>query len=60
MLKCAHNHNIVTNIYSIAVVEGALNINMLIDSTGDIMKLWVEYFKLAPGWLYNLRNYAVE
>jgi hypothetical protein len=33
---------------------------MLIDSISDIMKVWVEYFKLAPGWLYNLRNHAIE
>jgi hypothetical protein len=60
MLKYAYNFEIVENIHQIAITEGALNINMLMDSISDIMKVWVEYFKLAPGWLYNLRNHAVE
>jgi hypothetical protein len=60
MLKYAYNFEIVENIHQIAIIEGALNINMLMDSISDIMKVWVEYFKLAPGWLYNLRNHAVE
>jgi hypothetical protein len=60
LLKHAANHDIIENINEIAIGEAALDINMLMDTTSDVMKVWVEYLKLAPGWLYNLRNHAAE
>ncbi|EDU47586.1 predicted protein [Pyrenophora tritici-repentis Pt-1C-BFP] len=40
--------------------DGAMDINLLMQPSGDILKLWTQHFKQPPGWFFTLQNTAKE
>ncbi|KAF2823607.1 hypothetical protein CC86DRAFT_447920 [Ophiobolus disseminans] len=59
-LKHPLDSDAVTNMFNIVCVDGAMDLNMIIGGSGDVLKLWVNHFNLPPGWLFTLQHHALE
>ncbi|KAI1519136.1 hypothetical protein Ptr86124_002267 [Pyrenophora tritici-repentis] len=50
----------INELYKTLVIDGAMDINLLMQPSGDILKLWTQHFKQPPGWFFTLQNTAKE
>ncbi|EDU51045.1 predicted protein [Pyrenophora tritici-repentis Pt-1C-BFP] len=50
----------INELYKTLVIDGAMDINLLMQPSGDILKLWTQHFKQPPGWFFMLQNTAKE
>ncbi|KAG9388920.1 hypothetical protein A1F94_001813 [Pyrenophora tritici-repentis] len=48
----------INELYKTLVIDGAMDINLLMQPSGDILKLWTQHFKQPPGWFFTLQNTA--
>jgi hypothetical protein len=52
------HYKTIDKIFNTVILEGCMDINSLMDETGPLMSLWLEHFKMAPGWLLIIQNHA--
>ncbi|EDU42534.1 hypothetical protein PtrV1_06163 [Pyrenophora tritici-repentis] len=50
----------INELYKTLVIDGAMDINLLMQPSGDILKLWTQHFKQPSGWFFTLQNTAKE
>ncbi|KAG9376555.1 hypothetical protein A1F94_013102 [Pyrenophora tritici-repentis] len=48
----------INELYKTLVIDGAMDINLLMQPSGDILKLWTQHFKQPSGWFFTLQNTA--
>ncbi|KAI0568262.1 hypothetical protein Alg215_12270, partial [Pyrenophora tritici-repentis] len=46
----------INELYKTLVIDGAMDINLLMQPSGDILKLWTQHFKQPPGWFFTLQT----
>ncbi|KAF2033561.1 hypothetical protein EK21DRAFT_98247 [Setomelanomma holmii] len=50
----------INKLHKTLVIDGAMDINLLMQLSEDILKLWTQHFKQPPGWFFTLQNTAKE
>jgi hypothetical protein len=58
----ALDHEYIDYIFERIYVKGGIDINLIIGSPPeiDMVKMWVEYFKLSPGWYFVVKQHAIK
>ncbi|KAG9378570.1 hypothetical protein A1F94_010339 [Pyrenophora tritici-repentis] len=46
----------INELYKTLVIDGAMDINLLMQPSGDILKLWTQHFKQPPGWFSRYKT----
>lgn len=56
------DHEYIDQIFERIYVKGGMDINLIMGSPPeiDMVKMWVEHFKLSPGWYFVVKQHAIK
>jgi hypothetical protein len=50
----------IDDIVATVIDDGAMDLNMIIGSSSNNLKLWVDHFNMPPGWFFTIQELALE